>query len=58
MPKKLIADIYGAYAEEKQLNVEPAIQPETQGDEAQPADILATPPAAGATPEAGGENVI
>lgn len=61
MPKKLIADIYGAYAEEKKLNVEPAIQPETAGDEAQAADLLATPapaPAAGAAPAPGGENVI
>lgn len=50
MPKKLIADIYGAYAEEKQLNTEPTIQPETAGDEAQPADILSDP---GADPAAG-----
>ena len=61
MPKKLIADIYGAYAEEKQLNVEPAVQPETAGDEAQQADILANPsapaaPAPGAVPA--GENDI
>jgi hypothetical protein len=47
MPKKLIADIYGAYAEEKQLNVEPAMQPETQGDEPQAADTLAAAPAPG-----------
>lgn len=43
MPKKLIADIYGAYADEKQLNTEPAVMPETNGDEEQQADVLATP---------------
>lgn len=56
MPKKLIADIYGSYAEEKQLNVEPAVQPETQGDESQQADILATgteAPAAAPAPDDG-----
>lgn len=61
MPKKLIADIYNSYADEKQLNTEPAVDANASGMESQAADMVAAPPpppAAAPTPAAppaGGE---
>jgi hypothetical protein len=41
MPKKLIADIYSSYAEEKGFNVEPAVPANTPPLETQSSDIEA-----------------
>ena len=66
MPKKLIVDIYSSYAEQKKLNVDPAVDVNAVDMESQPADNLAAapvvpppPPAApAAAPAPGSEGTI
>lgn len=67
MPKKLIADIYSSYADEKGFNVAPAVD-STAPAESQPADAMAPapmasapmapPPAPAAAPAAAPEGTI
>lgn len=55
MPKKLIADIYSSYAEEKGFNVEPAVPANTPPLETQEADMDAVDAATDLTPDQNSE---